>query len=239
MSDNGVHGWILLDADGAVLPEVGSAAPSVQLLLVDGRILSGMVAELSLPNIQNQTTVLGRLWIRCRPALLRVVEKLCTLRAFQAVLSCVFGFLVCLVGPSSSGMVYPDSAGTDRPLRIDPKYLSDERDVAAVLNGVATARRILESLSHSVELLPGPIPPSVFVPLFSNTYFHACGTCAMSAEHGVVGPDLRVRGVTGLRVADASVIPHIPSGPIQATCVAIGRGAANLLLRGAVDRTAN
>lgn len=236
LSDNGVHGWMLLDERGEVIPDKDTVAPSVQLLLVDGRILCGMIAELSFPNIRNSGTIVGRVWLRIRPALLRIFEAACELQAVQALLSCVFGFLVCLVKPSSSGTVRPDPAGTELPLLIDPKYLSTAEDVEALRKGVATARRILQSVYHSVELLPGPMPMSAYIPLFSGTYFHACGTCAMSpSSGGVVGPDLRVRGVDGLRVADASVLPHIPSGPTQAACVAIGKGAANLLLRGTVD----
>lgn len=122
---------------------------------------------------------------------------------------------------------------------------------------LATAQRLIAAANAqgrlwSAELLPGPLfdhgrdPRSLdlFVSLFTNPYFHACGTCAMSAgdeasgpeptggrvqRRGVVGPDLQVKGIKGLRVADASIIPAIPSGPTAALCMVIGDVAAELI----------
>lgn len=94
------------------------------------------------------------------------------------------------------------------------------------------------------ELLPGPWFSYAlsrrsfdhYLSLFCSTYFHPCGTCAMltdelvaQGKRCVVDDHLRVFGVNGLRVADASVIPHIPTAPIAATCMVIGAAAAHFI----------
>ena len=64
-----------------------------------------------------------------------------------------------------------------------------------------------------------------------STFFHPCGTAAMgTGADAVVDPELRVIGVEGLRIADASVIPVIPTGNTQAAVIAIAERAADLLL---------
>lgn len=59
---------------------------------------------------------------------------------------------------------------------------------------------------------------------------HACGTCAIgTSENAVVDPDLRVRGITGLRVVDASVLPSVPGANINATVIAVAEKASDLI----------
>ncbi|WP_427308705.1 GMC oxidoreductase [Cupriavidus sp. H39] len=87
------------------------------------------------------------------------------------------------------------------------------------------------------EYSPGPAVKSDaeildFVRRTASTVFHPCGTCRMgNDEDSVVDPELRVRGVDGLRIADASVMPRITSGNINAPCLMIGEKAADLLLK--------
>jgi choline dehydrogenase len=70
-----------------------------------------------------------------------------------------------------------------------------------------------------------------FVRNACSTFFHTCGTCAMGTdEQAVVDPDLRVRGVDGLRVVDASVIPIIPSCNTNAPVVMIAERAADIIV---------
>ncbi len=94
--------------------------------------------------------------------------------------------------------------------------------------------RSAAALPSFVEVLPGPLFWYThtyawflaYARLYTTTYFHACGSCAMGA---VVDEQLRVRGARGLRVCDASVIPRIPTAPTAATCMVLGGGLARLL----------
>jgi choline dehydrogenase len=75
-----------------------------------------------------------------------------------------------------------------------------------------------------------------FIARATGTYFHPVGTCKMGTDdRAVVGPQLRVHGVEGLRVADASVMPTIPSGNTNAPAIMIGEKATDLVLHPASD----
>jgi choline dehydrogenase-like flavoprotein len=131
---------------------------------------------------------------------------------------------------------------------VDPKYGENPEDLATLRKALSTARSLLtEEASPGLwymELLPGPLFGygrshwgfDRFYRMFLMTYFHFCGTCSMdtvSAEdvqiHGIVDNTLRVRGIENLRIADASVIPHIPSAPIAATAMALGLAAGQMV----------
>src|SRR5439155_7048620 len=102
---------------------------------------------------------------------------------------------------------------------IDPRYLSDEADVAVLVEGVKLARSILRSSAldafRGAEVVPGDGVRSdddlaAYVHAYAHTLFHPVGTCRMGDDAAaVVDAQLRVRGVDGLRVADASVMPTI------------------------------
>jgi choline dehydrogenase-like flavoprotein len=91
-----------------------------------------------------------------------------------------------------------------------------------------------------VEVLPGPLflytitqrLLHLYVSLYATSFFHICGTCPMQSVsgEGVVNAQLRVHGTQLLRVADASVFPRIPSAPTQATAMAVGHRAAELVV---------
>ena len=147
----------------------------------------------------------------------------------------------------SKGTVRLGSADpTAQPL-IDPRYFSDEDgyDEAMVVEGIRIARRLAETdpLRDWIagELRPGSsVTPASelaeFARVTSNTGYHLAGTCKMGRSDdpfAVVGPDMRVRGVAGLRVADASVFPSMISVNIAITCMAIGERAAELIIAGA------
>jgi choline dehydrogenase len=150
-----------------------------------------------------------------------------------------YGICVSVIQPLSRGTVrLPGPAGA--PL-IDPDYLGDERDVAAMIEGLRIARRIGGAaplrLWRGVEVSPGPsiehgaglrgYAASNFWP-----YFHPVGTCAMGdGEMSVLDDQLRVHGVDGLRVVDGSVMPVIPANNPHATICAIAERAADLLAR--------
>jgi choline dehydrogenase len=130
-----------------------------------------------------------------------------------------------------------DPAGA--PL-IDPGYFTDKRDVTALAAAVNIARTIAKQSALApyglTELVPGTDVRSAealeeFVRNTATTYGHPVGTCAMGThELSVVDPDLRVRGTSNLRIADASVIPTIPGVAPSATVQLIGWRAAEMIL---------
>jgi choline dehydrogenase len=148
---------------------------------------------------------------------------------------------VSLVRPRSRGDVRLRS---DDPLAapaIRGNYLREAADVAALIEGVRLTRalgnaRAYDSL-RSDEIEPGPAVTSEaalaeFARRASDTIYHPAGTCRMgSDDRAVVDARLRVRGVDGLRIADASVMPDVVSATTHATCVMIGDRAADFVLR--------
>jgi choline dehydrogenase len=146
-----------------------------------------------------------------------------------------------VVTPASRGSVRLAGPGIGtRPL-VDPNYLGDQRDIDRMLAGLRIARTIGNSPRLSqwrkTESLPGPDlqdDASLIDYLHRSTtpYWHPAGTCHMGSDpDSVVDPELRVRGVQGLRVADASVMPTIVSAYTHATVLAIAEHAAALIAR--------
>ncbi len=146
-----------------------------------------------------------------------------------------------LLRPKSAGTVSLRSADPRVPPAIDPCYLSDPagEDEATLLYGLRLARRILgtEPLAGFVEseLLPGRDASSddqlrAHIRQLSQTLYHPAGTCRMGSDPlSVVDPELRVRGIGALRVADASIIPVLPSGHTNWPTVMIAERAAELI----------
>ncbi len=155
--------------------------------------------------------------------------------------------LVGLVDVASRGRIKLASRDPrHRPL-IDPGYLSDVRDLSALAVGVRMARDYGTAAPLSkicaTELAPGDgvhtdheMRDYIRGALVSN--YHPAGTCAMggddqvakSRQASVVDPMLRVRGVAGLRVVDASVMPALPRGNTNAPVIAIAERAADLIV---------
>jgi choline dehydrogenase len=147
--------------------------------------------------------------------------------------------LVGAVAARSRGSVTLRSRdATIRPL-VDPNYLADEADLATLVAGVRLAQEIAscEPLAGHVT---GPGTPDAgldderlrdWIRASLGTMFHPTGTCAMgSAADTVCDSDLRVRGVEGLRVVDASVMPSTPRGNTNAPTIAVAERAADLIL---------
>ena len=149
-------------------------------------------------------------------------------------------------------LIYPESRGTVRlasadpmaaPL-IDPAYLTAGRDVDVLMDGIARVREAMAGLGDNQgEIGPGPeyADPAEMrrvLPNYVHTVYHPVGTCRMGAEsdsRAVVDPQLRVRGIDGLRVADASVMPTITGGNTNAPSIMIGERCADFVLAGAAS----
>jgi choline dehydrogenase len=141
--------------------------------------------------------------------------------------------------PHSRGSVRLTSADPLAPPQIDPGFYRDERDLATMVDALDLARRIGRSDAlakwRETEALPGPQAAgreatAAFLRRTTGTYFHPVGTCRLGSDPGaVVDTQLRVKGVEGLRVADASVFPTIVSANTNATVLAIAERAADLM----------
>ena len=148
-----------------------------------------------------------------------------------------------LLQPESTGRITLASTNPlDKPT-IDPGYLTDPggNDRAALLAGLGVCADLLETPAlaavtgaHYVlpegDQLSREERAELSLAHYSHTLYHPTSTARMgSDERSVVDPELRVRGVQGLRVADASVMPRIIRGHTQAPCMVIGEQAADLL----------
>ncbi|MEM1229488.1 MAG: GMC family oxidoreductase N-terminal domain-containing protein [Pseudomonadota bacterium] len=152
----------------------------------------------------------------------------------------------CQLRPESRGSVHlKDPAHTSHPA-ILPNYLAAELDQQTAVAGLRWARSFAQQtpLARYVdhELAPGPDVDSdeallAYARETGGTIYHPVGTCKMAAESdpmGVVDHAMRVRGVDGLRVIDASVMPRLVSGNTNAPTIAIAEKASDLILRQAV-----
>jgi len=144
-----------------------------------------------------------------------------------------------LIYPHSQGAITLRSADPEVPPAIDPRYFSDARDLEHLVAGVKLTREIAatEPLASDLdqEIFPGPGVQSddelrAWVRSSVNTIFHPTGTCKMGTDpQAVVDPELRVHGLRGLRVADASVMPRIIGGNTNAPTIMIAEKAADLV----------
>ena len=144
-----------------------------------------------------------------------------------------------LVSPKSRGRVALASANpTDKAL-VDGGFLRHPDDVKALLRGIELCREIGNSPAMKDfvrrEVMPGPLKLQAMADFLRNaagTYFHESCTCRMGRdEMAVVDGRLSVRGVQGLSIADASVMPRVSTGNTMAPTVVIGERMADILLR--------
>ncbi|WP_028212059.1 GMC family oxidoreductase [Paraburkholderia mimosarum] len=145
---------------------------------------------------------------------------------------------VCVLRPASRGTVTLASADARVAPVIDPRFLSDVRDLDALANGARIARRILDAPALAQlggsELYTDPGQSDAqlreTIARHADTIYHPVATCRMGGdERSVVDPQLRVRGVEGLRIADASVMPTLIGGNTNAPTVMIGERAADFI----------
>ncbi|HEY9659731.1 MAG TPA: GMC family oxidoreductase N-terminal domain-containing protein [Allocoleopsis sp.] len=145
-------------------------------------------------------------------------------------------FVPLLIQPQSRGEVKLRSANPIDPPRIDPRYLHQETDVKTYIRAIELCRELAHTQAfadfNTGEVAPGSTANlEQYIRQYADTIWHPVGTCKMGRDAmAVVDPQLRVYGVEGLRIADASVMPTIPSGNTNASCVMIGEKAADLIL---------
>ncbi len=144
---------------------------------------------------------------------------------------------VCVLRPHSVGHVGLQSTNPKAPPRIDPAYLSDPRDLQTLMRGA----RIMDQILDSEALGPwrgAPLYPhdgsdralEADIRARADTIYHPVGTCKMGVDDmAVVDPKTRLRGIDGLRVVDASIMPKIIGGNTNAPTIAMAEKTADLI----------
>jgi choline dehydrogenase len=148
---------------------------------------------------------------------------------------------VCNLQPTSRGFVEITSADTAQAPRINCCYLSTEEDRQVAIESIRLTRQIVSQPAlaqyQPQEIKPGPqIDTDQALALaagdIGTTIFHPVGTCKMGQDDmAVVDSSLKVHGVQGLRVADASVMPTITSGNTNSPTLVIAQKAADFILK--------
>jgi choline dehydrogenase len=152
-----------------------------------------------------------------------------------------FALMASVTAPDSRGTVRLASASPAAPPLIDPGFLREPADLDRLTIGLSLIRTAAESIAFTRLGVTGDWPgPAVrdrdalrdWIRQTVGSYYHPAGTCAIgpSPDDGaVVDPKLRVHGIDGLRVADASVMPLIVNAPLHATVLAVAERAAGLI----------
>ncbi|XP_072045318.1 alcohol dehydrogenase [acceptor]-like [Amphiura filiformis] len=157
-----------------------------------------------------------------------------------------FVFATYLLHPKSVGEITLASKDPKEPPIIDPHYLEDPHDVKVMAEGLRYGKRFTETSvmrRYDAKLLDLNMPGTTggafsdenlekYIRNIASTVYHPTGTCKMGGivdETAVVDSKLRVRGIKGLRVIDASIMPHSLSGNTNAPCIMIGERGADFI----------
>jgi choline dehydrogenase len=145
--------------------------------------------------------------------------------------------------PESKGHIHIVSADARRPPAINFNFLSSPVDAELTVRAVRIACSVMHAPAMApmqvTEIAPGPERATddailQWVKQAAETTYHPVGTCKMGVDPlAVVDPQLRVHGIEGLRVADASIMPALTSGNTNAPSIMIGEKAADLVLKAA------
>ena len=155
------------------------------------------------------------------------------------------GVSICasLLRPKSRGSVKVKSSDPNEPISFDCGALTQQEDVETLVRGVEVARKVMKAPSFA-KIVSGELyssmegesdsrDPKTFVRKYTRPISHVAGTCRMGADaRAVVDVQLRVNGVSGLRVGDASIIPKLISGNTNAISTVIGERCAEFVLNG-------
>jgi choline dehydrogenase-like flavoprotein len=160
-----------------------------------------------------------------------------------------FSCHVCKLHPKSRGRVFLTSADPLAAPGIDPKFLSDDRDLESTIRGARITRDIMEAPAlapYRHKELFGTRDDMTdaeweqHIRARADSIYHPIGTCKMgNDELSVVDPELKVHGLEGLRVIDASVMPTLVSGNTNAPTIMIAEKAADLIRHRAASTTAD
>jgi choline dehydrogenase-like flavoprotein len=154
-----------------------------------------------------------------------------------------FQFRVVMLRPKSAGSLKLSSANPADPVAIHHDFLTDEQDLRSLRNGLRLVRKIASQAALTPFILKETGPGlevsadhelDAFIRRTAMTAHHPAGTCKMGVACdplAVVDTKLRVRGVEGLRVVDASVMPDLVGGNINAPVIAIAEKAADMIRR--------
>jgi choline dehydrogenase len=150
-----------------------------------------------------------------------------------------FSWHVSLLQPKSRGKLTLKTTRPDEPPRLISGFLTHDDDLAGIVRGFKEVRRIVEAPAmekyRGAEIDPGPSVQTDdqiadFVRANLGTTYHPAGTCKMGTDAmAVVDPQLRVRGLEGLRVIDASIMPQVTSGNTNAPTIMIAERGADLI----------
>ncbi len=149
-----------------------------------------------------------------------------------------FSCHVCALNPYSRGEVFLESSDPMAAPGIDPRFFSDQRDMDTLIKGVKMMRKILEAPAlveychQEMFTKPGMSDKELeqHIRSRSDTIYHPVGTCKMGRDDmAVVDSQLRVHGIDGLRVVDASIMPKLISGNTNAPTIMIAEKAADMI----------